>query len=234
MRVPECVKFNDLGELEKAIIESAADNFLSRLEAKRLWYLFSRADIGRHELIDFAFLYAESILISTNKNIGRWLRSFVLLLSGGRPEKHLEPGVWFSPGHEIRAVIVNCVGRARRNIKLSVFTITDHKIASALKRAIRRRVKVIVVTDLSTANNRGSKIDCLREMGAHVYRLDLGPSSLMHNKYAIFDDEFVLSGSYNWTIGATRNRENLFLVDRKDQLAAFCQDFDSHLGLFQM
>ena len=36
----------------------------------------------------------------------------------------------------------------------------------------------------------------------------------MHNKFAVIDDEIVLTGSFNWTsAAANNNQENLVVVD---------------------
>lgn len=38
----------------------------------------------------------------------------------------------------------------------------------------------------------------------------------MHNKYAIIDDEYVVTGSFNWTEHAIKNNyENLIILQSK-------------------
>jgi len=39
----------------------------------------------------------------------------------------------------------------------------------------------------------------------------------MHNKYAIIDDEYVITGSFNWTDHAIKNNyENLIILKSKE------------------
>ena len=62
-------------------------------------------------------------------------------------------------------------------------------------------------------------------MGADIFRLGaLGiPCSMdnnarfhMHNKFAIIDMQFLVTGSFNWSSQAvTGNQENLIVVDNK-------------------
>jgi phosphatidylserine/phosphatidylglycerophosphate/cardiolipin synthase-like enzyme len=41
-------------------------------------------------------------------------------------------------------------------------------------------------------------------------------NKLMHNKYVIIDDEYVLTGSFNWTQQAVNlNNENLIILKGK-------------------
>lgn len=47
-------------------------------------------------------------------------------------------------------------------------------------------------------NNLGSDISLLASKGIPV-RTDADKDSHMHNKFAIIDDKFVITGSFNWT-----------------------------------
>ncbi|MBQ7949974.1 MAG: hypothetical protein IJ276_03260, partial [Alphaproteobacteria bacterium] len=41
---------------------------------------------------------------------------------------------------------------------------------------------------------------------------------LQHNKFAIFDDVRIVSGSYNWTVNASKyNAENCMLFDQTNK-----------------
>lgn len=49
----------------------------------------------------------------------------------------------------------------------------------------------------------------------------------MHHKFAIIDNEAVLTGSYNWTRSAANyNHENILITHDRDTVLAYCQEFD--------
>jgi phosphatidylserine/phosphatidylglycerophosphate/cardiolipin synthase-like enzyme len=49
----------------------------------------------------------------------------------------------------------------------------------------------------------------------------------MHHKFALFDDDLLLTGSYNWTRGAAdSNEENLILSNDRRLLASFRDEFE--------
>ena len=51
---------------------------------------------------------------------------------------------------------------------------------------------------------------------------------IMHDKFAVFDDELVWSGSYNWTVSANvRNQENALLIEGEPEVVSrFAQQFE--------
>jgi phosphatidylserine/phosphatidylglycerophosphate/cardiolipin synthase-like enzyme len=49
----------------------------------------------------------------------------------------------------------------------------------------------------------------------------------MHHKFAVIDGQWLLSGSYNWTRGASRdNEENLIVTSDPRLLAAYTVAFE--------
>lgn len=53
----------------------------------------------------------------------------------------------------------------------------------------------------------------------------------MHNKFMIVDDDFLMTGSFNWTFQAgAHNQENLLVVDHPFYIEKYVTEFD---GLWQ-
>lgn len=134
--------------------------------------------------------------------------------------------VAFSPGEECLQVIRAQISRARRTIDVCVFTITDDRIAAAILDAHRRGVKVRVITDNDKSLDQGSDVERLARAGVAV-RKDLTEYH-MHHKFAVFDGQRMLTGSYNWTRGAERyNEENLVVSDDPRLVGPFTQEFEA-------
>jgi phosphatidylserine/phosphatidylglycerophosphate/cardiolipin synthase-like enzyme len=55
-----------------------------------------------------------------------------------------------------------------------------------------------------------------------------GSRSLNHNKFAVVDGRWVITGSFNWTTSAERrNHENLLVLDCPDLAARFEAEWES-------
>ena len=92
-------------------------------------------------------------------------------------------------------------------INIAVAWITDPDIIDSLEVLLKRNVKVKILSYDDKINNT-DLIKKLYYLGADV-KLSSG---LMHNKFCIIDDSKVISGSYNWTINASRNDENITII----------------------
>ena len=141
--------------------------------------------------------------------------------------EHGEPFVeaHFSPGEACARRIMGMLRGARKSADLCVYTITDDRITGEVLGAQRRGVAVRVITDNEKAYDTGSDVLQLAKAGIPVL-VDDSPY-FMHHKFAIFDGEVVLTGSYNWTRGAAdNNEENLILSNDRRLLSAFKGEFE--------
>lgn len=120
------------------------------------------------------------------------------------------PRAAFAPGDNGLSLILTSLREARRTVDICVFTITDDRITDAILDADRRGVAVRIVTDNDKRFDSGSDIHRLSRSGIAV-RYDPDEDH-MHHKFAIVDDTTLITGSYNWTRGATRNHENVLLL----------------------
>ncbi|MCX7803248.1 MAG: phospholipase D-like domain-containing protein [Meiothermus ruber] len=119
--------------------------------------------------------------------------------------------VYFSPagGRRARGAILEVLGRARQEIWVAAYVLTDTRIIEALVQAHRRGVRVRVVID--TRNLENSRDETLKQAGVDV-RKDGNPYT-MHHKVMVVDGEWVITGSYNFTnSGFGRNNENLLIL----------------------
>lgn len=133
--------------------------------------------------------------------------------------------VHFSPGELCARRIVAAFHACRATADVCVFTITDDRLTGAMLAAHQRGAKVRVVTDNDKAFDEGSDVRRLAAAGIPV-RVDDSPYH-MHHKFAIFDRRTLLTGSYNWTVGAAmNNQENMLVIDDRRLLAAFQGEFE--------
>ncbi len=103
-----------------------------------------------------------------------------------------------SPGEEIRLMLENGLGRARRRVMAEVYTLTDPKVIAGLAAAQRRGALVRVLLDPNQAYNRHAYA-VLSASGVAVRWYPIPRGALLHAKIGLFDGELVL-GSANWTL----------------------------------
>ncbi len=209
------------------IVEALADSFedhrLSRSERKGIHRLVGEVldNQSRHFIRNRAF---EMVLAEPSKEGLHWLHDMVKLIDQKQPQVALSKAA-FSPGPDCRSTILKAIRKACSNIEVCVFTITDNEITTALIDAHARGVNLRIVTDDDKSQDYGSDIKRLKQAGVQV-RMDHNPNH-MHHKFALFDRENVLTGSYNWTSSAWKyNRENVVLTSDEGLVAAFIAEFD--------
>jgi phosphatidylserine/phosphatidylglycerophosphate/cardiolipin synthase-like enzyme len=140
---------------------------------------------------------------------------------------------YFSPGRDCVETVTGFITRTRKTLDCAVFSLTNPDIIEALLAAVKRGVKVRMVTDKDQyAQNPKQReaVAALQGVAVEV-RIDR-QSGYMHNKYAISDygqrGSAILCGSFNWTKNAVkRNRESLIRLRVKPVIAQFQQNFET-------
>ena len=99
---------------------------------------------------------------------------------------------------------------------VAVYSITHPDITDAIIDAHNRGANIRIVTDRMMAKNKGSLVGKIRNAGIPV--LTNKKHKIEHNKFAVFDDVHVVSGSYNWTTNASKyNSENCVFFDQQNK-----------------
>lgn len=156
----------------------------------------------------------------------KWLNDVVKVLDQVAAPVVIETEVWFSPGAECRAAVINHIGSCRKRADICVFTIADDDISAAILAAHRRGVAVRVISDDDKRHDAGSDIQRLREAGIAIVLDD--SDAHMHHKFALFDERWLLNGSFNWTRSASQvNEENLVATNDPQQLREFAGQFEA-------
>jgi phosphatidylserine/phosphatidylglycerophosphate/cardiolipin synthase-like enzyme len=143
------------------------------------------------------------------------------------PIRQEQGQAFFSPGEACLQQIVHRFHACRRTADVCVYTITDDRISRSILDAHRRRVAVRLITDAEKQYDLGSDIQRFREAGIAVkFGELLGEGGHMHHKFAVFDAERLVCGSYNWTRGAANiNFEDLIDTGDAELVAAFSAEF---------
>jgi phosphatidylserine/phosphatidylglycerophosphate/cardiolipin synthase-like enzyme len=133
--------------------------------------------------------------------------SDIFLLHSNK-DSNIQPDikVFFTPGKDCERNIIKEIDKAK-TIDIAVYSISNQNIVDSIIAAKKNGAKIRVITDRTQAKVKGSLIDSIRSAGIPV--LTNKKHKIEHNKFAVFDDEYIVSGSYNWTTNASMyNSEN--------------------------
>ena len=158
-----------------------------------------------------------------SRRLVTWAENVMRLLATGAGGDQATR-VYFTPGGACHEAVLGCLDAARSSLDICVFTITDDRIAYAIRRAQRDGVKIRIITDNEKAWDLGSDVYSLADAGLKV-RQDVDANH-MHHKFAVVDDRKVITGSFNWTKGSSHNYENILICGDLQVASAYRQEFD--------
>ncbi len=122
---------------------------------------------------------------------------------------------------------------SRRSVDLSLFVFSAQNLADALKQLQAKGVAIRLLADPGFANRSFSETldllgaalpdqDCKLEAKNQIWRTGLAsvgtprlsPGDKLHHKFAVIDNQHVITGSFNWSPSAAfQNDETLLVID---------------------
>lgn len=134
-------------------------------------------------------------------------------------------GVYFTPSGAPQKIVRDAIRNAQKSIKIAMFYFTDDLLMAELAAAQARGVQIDAVWDFRGWERfEDSEIDDALHLGIGV--VDAMPG-LVHHKFAVIDDEIVITGSTNWSdSGFFSNDENLLVITSPELAAQFSQHFE--------
>ena len=238
-RYPPVMNTQQQAQVDRALQATLADGSLSGAEEKELRGLVAEFAENRQGLAfirNRAFRKARERIDASPTDTLRWLERIDKIVDntvgppvhGGRPADSL---VAFSPGEMGLELINRELRSAKQSLDICVFTITDNRISDSIIKAHDRGIAVRVITDNDKQFDDGSDIARMVRAGVPT-RFD-PDTDHMHHKFAIVDGQRLITGSYNWTRGATRNHENVTVLSDDALIEAFSGEFDRLWSAFR-
>ncbi|KAI8978380.1 hypothetical protein BDB01DRAFT_799634 [Pilobolus umbonatus] len=139
----------------------------------------------------------------------------------------------FFPSEESYTIFHSALSSAKRTLYVCIFSLTDDDTADALASAYNRGVDVRIITDNEQLEGcKGSDISYLNEKHGIPFKAD-NSDQFMHNKFAVVDNTTVITGSFNWSIGARyKNRENVIITNIPSVVNAYNKEFERLWNFF--
>ncbi|MCP5046224.1 MAG: DUF1669 domain-containing protein, partial [bacterium] len=213
-----------VAELVKIFRKTFEDKRFTRSEKKAVTQLLTQdyrldkdqRDVVRSKLFEMAYLKIRGPM---SREILDWLETANKLLLNPQ-DSH----AYFSPGGDCLDCIISQLDQAALSVDICVYTISDDRISRAISACHKRKVDVRIITDDDKISDRGSDI---WELAAYGIKTKIDNSRhYMHHKFAVFDNQRVMTGSYNWTRSAAEyNQENLLLTNDKRVVESYKAEF---------
>lgn len=137
----------------------------------------------------------------------------------------IDINAYFSPDDDIERIIVKRIEKAKKSILFLAFSFTSDAIGEAIIAKHKHGIAVKGVFEKKDIKNVNSEYIKLKVEGLDVL-YDANPNT-MHHKIIIIDDEWVITGSYNFSKNAKkRNDENCIMIRSPEIAKLYTQEFE--------
>lgn len=213
--------------IQQTLEASLEDFAISRSERKELKALLANIQGNKTEqakVRQLAFRLATNAIEEVGELTAMdWLEGVIKLLYAN--EMKIKASAYFSPGDDCLHRIRRLIGEARQSLDICIFTLTDNRIVRKLEEAQQRGLRMRIISDDLKSEDLGSDLDLLKQLGIPC-RFDRSQAH-MHHKFAIADQDLLLTGSYNWTRSAsTENNENIIVTNNRALVNSFSHEFE--------
>ena len=119
------------------------------------------------------------------------------------------------------------INNSKNTIQIAVYSINENNIKQAIDNAKERGVVINIVSDKVQSSQKHhychNNDKCLSLRGRYG-------RGYMHHKFAIFDNQVAIMGSFNWTNGGSYvNSEDCVVIDKKEDIAVLQGKFEGLL-----
>lgn len=194
----------DFNRLDQQLRDSLADLRLSNEERDELRQLGSELNPDQVRYMRNRAFALVRELIRQPENAEpalKWLEQVVKTLdASSTPPRPALASAHFSPGDDCLRKIRELCRQTRQSLDICVYTISDDRLSEEIIACHQRGITVRVISDNEKQFDKGSDIQHLIAQGVPL-RIDDSPYH-MHHKFAIFDGNLLLNGSFNWTRSA--------------------------------
>lgn len=121
--------------------------------------------------------------------------------------------------------IIDYLKSSCSSIYIAMAWLTDMSLFDVLLNKAKQGIFVDLILQNDDINNQYNKAhDLLISFGGEIHKISMD-GGVMHNKFCIIDEKLVISGSYNWTKKAQSNRENIMIINDKDVVWKYINEF---------
>ncbi len=138
--------------------------------------------------------------------------------------------ILFSRTSSVAETIERFIRKNKSLFDAALYRFNNQRLARVLGEARKRGIRIRLVLDRTRYGESKATQELLEATGL-PFRLvhgRQGPGSKMHHKFALLDEEVVLTGSYNWTLASEeQNYENLLILREPEHIKVYKTEFEA-------
>ncbi len=138
-----------------------------------------------------------------------------LIVSALEQQKNHQAEVVAAFNHDCAKLLISNINQAKKTIYGAIYSLTSRDIAKALIAQSENNVKIYLKIDKEQGNFTYTKvlIKMMQNAGIKIIYIPMKKGDHMHNKFAVIDKQVVITGSFNWTLNASKdNYENIVSI----------------------
>ncbi|MDQ5935176.1 MAG: hypothetical protein QG574_2482 [Cyanobacteriota bacterium erpe_2018_sw_21hr_WHONDRS-SW48-000092_B_bin.40] len=183
------------------------------------------------EFLRKAKIVAVVLLLMAMAGVGGGFYGHSLPKSGVDPQDYMT--TVFTPYEDAQAEYLKFLDGTKHKLRIGVYSYTNDAITDKIVELHRRGVKdikVIVDKSQSVARSAQYQQEQINKLRAEGIEVIVGTSEkkhqIMHLKFTVRDDEWVEDGSWNYSVSANDQNNNLNFVQSKKRAALFTANWD--------
>ncbi|PZP46868.1 MAG: hypothetical protein DI598_11630 [Pseudopedobacter saltans] len=127
----------------------------------------------------------------------------------------------------IEKIILSNISKTKHTLQIAVAWFTNPKLSECILNLSNKNVYLEIILsddDINFSNPKNNFQEFINE--GIIVKITRFPS-LMHHKFCIIDEKIIISGSYNWTLGAEKNNfENVILSTDINLVSLYVNEFN--------
>ena len=124
--------------------------------------------------------------------------------------------------------LIKVIDSAKSNLDIAIYSLTKKSIVDSIIQAESRGVTCKIITDKIESKTKSEKKMLILLEKANIPIKINSHSGLMHMKVTVADDKIVITGSYNYTEGATKVNDEVLMIINDNKIA---QGFDNEFNI---
>lgn len=119
---------------------------------------------------------------------------------------------WLLPDHRKGIErLIEVIRSAKKSIRVAMFTWTRFDLAKEIIEAKKKGIHVEIALDGTSSKGASKKVANLFKRNVVPIRCSKG-NALLHYKFLYVDEDILVNGSANWTVGAFTKNEDCFMI----------------------
>lgn len=129
----------------------------------------------------------------------------------------------FAPFDDTTTAFLDFIGRAQSSLSMQIYGFHLPKLTDALIAAVTRGVQVRIILDHTQEEGKAEQSEVQRLIAAGIPLL-VGTSpvhhAILHSKYTVVDNQSVEHGSWNYSLSASQQSNDMHYVEGSPEYAA--------------